>query len=220
MQYLLSLAASASIQVREQFPDVIVQVLVEATPNPLPWLQDGRLDLAIVSSEPRLPNITLAPLFTDELVAIATPTHPWARKKSVTAADFAAEHLYVYNAPLEANRIFQRVLRPASVRPRRVTHLPLTEATVAMVKAGLGVAVLARWAVAEMVAEGSLLALPVTAKGLKRNWAAARLSTGSAPAYLRAFINLLATEPFSQAAPRSKTVRRNRVSARAGKALR
>jgi hypothetical protein len=66
----------------------------------------------------------------------------------VSAQDLGPEHLILYSIPPEANLVFREVLIPAGVRPKRVTHIQLTEAIVEMVKADLAVSVLPRWSVA------------------------------------------------------------------------
>lgn len=65
------------------------------------------------------------------------------------------------------------VLVPAGVTPARVSKLQLTEAVVETVKAGLGVSVMARWAVTPHLREGTLRAIPMTEAGLVRRWWAA-----------------------------------------------
>ena len=54
------------------------------------------------------------------------------------------------------------VLAPAGVQPRSIQEVTLTEAIIEVVKGGLGVALLARWAVAPQLASGSLAGLPLT----------------------------------------------------------
>ena len=64
------------------------------------------------------------------------------------------------------------------------TSLHTTEAVVESVKAGLGVAVVARWAVADEIAQGRLLAVRLGAKGLRRRWYAAMVGRSQSPATL------------------------------------
>jgi LysR family transcriptional regulator for metE and metH len=194
----------------QKYPDVSVEIVIEASPNPLPWLMDGRLDLAIVSSDPVLDSYALTPLFKDQMVAVMAPNHALAKKSFLRPIDFAEEHLFVYNSPVESNRIFQRVLTPAGVRPRKVTPMPLTEATLELVKAGLGIAVLARWSVANFVATKSLAALRITESGFWRNWAAV-YRRESVPSHLKDFVKLLAAEPcvpIDAAPPRAEAKKR------------
>jgi DNA-binding transcriptional LysR family regulator len=60
-----------------------------------------------------------------------------------------------------------------------------------MVKAGLGVSALARWAVARQIESGMLVARPLTRKGFHRQWCAALLKNDFTPAYVTDFIELL-----------------------------
>ena len=177
---------------RESFPRVEVRIVAEATRRPLAALFDGRLDLAIVHNAMRDRRLVSRPLFRDELVLITPPDHPLAGRSYINAADLADEHLIVYAAPREELSIFQKLLFPAGVVPRQVSHLELTEAIIEMVKAGLGVGVMARWAIAPQLAAKSLRAVPLTRRGLYRSWAAVRLRTNTPPVYFNAFIDLLA----------------------------
>jgi DNA-binding transcriptional LysR family regulator len=78
-----------------------------------------------------------------------------------------------------------------------------------MVRAGLGVASLPRWAAAPQLASGAVVGLPLTAQGFRRTWSAAQLRDQRAPAYLKEFIRLLAERPLYEEFPlRRKTARR------------
>jgi LysR family transcriptional regulator, regulator for metE and metH len=177
---------------QQKFPRIEVQIVVEATRRPLEALLDGKLDLAIVNCTVRNSKLTYKPLFHDELVAVMKPDHPLAARPYMRAQDFADEHLLVYHVPNEENMIFQKFLMPAGVSPRRVSQVQLTEALIEMVKAGLGISVMARWAVAPQIANGTLSAVPLLSRGFHRQWSAAMLKNKSAPAYLHAFVELLA----------------------------
>ena len=131
-----------------EFPRVEVRIVAEATRRPIEALLDGRLDLAITSTVTRNQKLMFKPLFKDEMVVIASPDHPLASRAYVSAKDFASEHLLVYALPKEDLTIYQKVLIPAGVSPKHVSRVELTEAIIEMVKAGLGVGVMARWAVA------------------------------------------------------------------------
>jgi LysR family transcriptional regulator for metE and metH len=178
---------------QEVFPRVEVRIIAEATRRPIEALLDGRLDLAITSTAMRNRKLAFKLLFRDELVAIASPQHPLAARPYVTAKDFAAEHLLVYALPNDELTVFQKVLLPAGVKPKQVSRVELTEAIIEMVKAGLGISVMARWAVAPHVEAGTLRALPLTARGLHRQWSAVTIRHKATPPYLRKFVELVTT---------------------------
>jgi len=177
---------------RERFPRVEPRVLAALTRSPIPALLKGQLDLAIVSDPVRDRRIRTRPLFQDELMAVIPPGHPWEGRSHVDAADLAAEHLFLYNAPRSELTVFTRVLDPAGLNPKQFSRVELTEAIVELVRAGLGVGVLARWAVAPHLTTGSLKAVRVTEAGLMREWTVATIRRKEVPAHLAAFEDLLA----------------------------
>ena len=193
----------------QTFPRVEVRIVAEATRRPIEALLDGRLDLAITSATTRNRKLIFKPLFKDELVVIMSPDHALASRPFITAKDFAAEHLLVYSVPKEELTVYQKLLRPADVAPKHVSRVELSEAIIEMVKAGLGLSVMARWAVAPQVEAGTLRALPLTARGLHRQWSAALIRHQAVPPYLLSFIELLAGN--SMASPR-RDARRKAVS--------
>ncbi len=175
----------------ESWPGVELRIAVESTRSPIEALLAGNLDLAIVSSRPPQKAISIRPLFDDELVAIVSPQHPYASRPFLNAVDFASEHLITYSVPEDDLTIFQELLLPAGVRPARTSRAELTEAIVEMVKANLGIAVFARWAVAPHLKAATLKAVPLTRRGFHRKWCAATLKAAQ-PRYVDAFVELLA----------------------------
>jgi LysR family transcriptional regulator for metE and metH len=177
---------------RERFPGVEVQVVAQATHHPVPALLEGRIDFGIVHSVARDERLTYYPLFADELCVVTAPGHRLAGRAYVRAEDFAEEHLVMYSISESDSTLFQEVLSPAGIRPRRVTSIQLTEGIIELVKAGHGIAVLARWAVAPYLEAGSLKAVRLTRDGCHRQWTAAVVRQPDPPEYLEGFARLLA----------------------------
>jgi LysR family transcriptional regulator for metE and metH len=173
-------------------PDVDVQIVVEATRRPVPALLNDQVDLALVIGDLRNPRLAYRPLFADELVAVLPPRHPLAARRYLVAEDFKDEHLVVYAVDKEHLIIFKNVLMPAGITPRRVSHVELTEAILEMVKSGLGIGVLARWAAQPALRDGTLVARPITSRGLKRTWGAAWIRRKQTAPHLEDFVERLA----------------------------
>jgi len=179
---------------RAAHPRVDVRIDATATTDPAAYLLDGRLDVAIVSDPVHDRRIVVQPLFEDEMVAIMEPRHRLANKPYVRLEDFRDETLMIY-PPKEESTFFQRWLAPAGVAPASLHQIALTEAMIELAKAGLGIAVLARWAVAPHLKAGTLRGVPVTRQGYRRTWNVATLKDTAKVPHVREFIDLLAAHP-------------------------
>jgi LysR family transcriptional regulator, regulator for metE and metH len=162
----------ALAELRRRLPRLQLDLVPDATRRPYAALLQREVDLAIVSTPDEHPEIERVPLFGDELVALVPPDHRLAGRPYLVAEDFADEHVVLITEP-EHSTLVVSVLAPAGVTPARISQLHLTEAVVETVKAGLGVSVMARWAVSPQLKNGSLRAMPVTESGLMRHWWAA-----------------------------------------------
>ena len=179
---------------------VEVRIDAEATRQPVEALLEGRLDLAITSNQGPDPRLRVRPLFEDELVVVLPPRHPLAKAAYVRPQQLAGETVIVY-PPRKDSFLLNWYLKPVGAEPAAVLEVPLTEAVVEMVKAGLGVGFLARWAVAPYVAKREIAARPITRQGCRRQWSAVTLRRTQLPAYVEDFIALLtdAKSPFRAA---------------------
>jgi LysR family transcriptional regulator for metE and metH len=188
---------------QRRFPLVEFQLVVEATDDPFEALLDGRLDLAIACTPIRNRKIRYTPLFEDEMVVIVPAGHRLAGKKFTEPQDFAGETLFIY-PPKRDSTILNEFLVPAGIWPRKIQEVMLTEAIIEMVRGGLGVAALARWAVAPQLASGAVIGLSLTARGFHRWWSAAQLRDQRPPAYLQEFIRVLAEHPIPASSSRHR----------------
>jgi LysR family transcriptional regulator for metE and metH len=175
-------------------PGIDVQIMVNATDRPVEALLAGEIDLAVVTSEIDDKRLITEALFEDELVAVVGPAHPFARRAYVEPSDFADEHLIIYKADRHDSYTFTRILSPAGVEPARVSQVPLTEAILELVKAGLGVSVMARWAIEPAIKAGAVRAVRITRRGVFRSWSAAWLRDRHEPKWQREFVSLLAKQ--------------------------
>jgi LysR family transcriptional regulator for metE and metH len=175
----------------ERHPKIELQIVPGATSWPIRALLAGKIDVCIVMGAPRDRRVEAVPLFDDELVAVVAPTHPWATRAYVEAADFASEHLFNYSPP-EESTLYQRLFIPAGVAPKQLSIVQLTEAMLELVKAGMGVCVLARWAAEPHVRAGTVAAVSITAGGMSRRWYSATRATKSKPPHVRDFERFVA----------------------------
>jgi LysR family transcriptional regulator for metE and metH len=158
---------------RARWPHVELDVRAEHTANPIPALRDGALDLALIYNRISDKRVRVEPLFDDELVIVTAPDHRFAGREYVPVEALADEHLFVYTQQDRNSTVVRDILEPAGIEPARITRIQLTEAIIELVAAGLGVAVLAKWAVLPAVRSGAVQTVRIGKKGFTRTWCTA-----------------------------------------------
>jgi LysR family transcriptional regulator for metE and metH len=173
-------------------PRVSVSVRPDTTDRPVEALLDGRLDLAILTSEVSDRRLRIRKLFHDEMVALVSRNHPLAGRGWLSLRALAAEHLLVYSSSPEESFMLRTVLAPAGLVPARVSFIMLTEAMIEMARAGLGIGILPRWSAQGAIAARTVVPLSITRRGVRRQWCAATLKAQAEPPWLTDFIDLIA----------------------------
>ena len=179
------------VDFNREFPNVDIEIFPEATNDTLNQILSGNLDLGIMSYNVDHPNLKVTEIFTDEMVALIHSDHPWTNKKYVKAQDFVDQVVIIHSYPMETATIFQEVLIPAGVKPKKVIPIAVTEAVLEMVKAKMGVQVIARWIIEPYLQDKRLAIVPVTSKGLFKTWYAVIMDRPNSPQYLENFVEHL-----------------------------
>ena len=183
-----------AVAFRREWPEVELTLVTAATAQPVVELERGTVDIAITTRRLRQRKFKVAALFSDELVAIVPPEHAWARKKRVELEAFRDVHLLTYaKDPLHSDFV-RDVLLPAGVLPSKTSGTQLTEGLFEFSKAGIGVAVVARWIAKHVLESGELVAVRIGRAGVHRNWDAVWLPSYPNPEWLETFAALLRLE--------------------------
>ena len=175
----------------KEWPDVTIHIVPEATRAPHEAVSDARVDVAIVYDHIDAGSLQYTPLFDDELVAVVSPNHAFAKSDRVHPSELRQQHLILYDTPPSDSFVYRHILGPDSVVPAKVSRLPLTEAILELVRANIGMSILARWAVAPQLASGQLVGVPLDTPAARRRWSAARRIGGLHPRFENAFVALL-----------------------------
>ncbi|MEP5611302.1 MAG: LysR family transcriptional regulator [Cyclobacteriaceae bacterium] len=172
-------------------PNIDVLINTDNVANPLSQIIDGKLDLAIIHRKIDSKQIQYLEIFDDELVLVVSKNHSLNNKKYIYASDFKDQVFVTHSKNYKKSSIFERVLIPENVTPKRVVYMQITEAAIEMVKAGLGVAVMAKWAMKPYIESRKVNVIPITRKGLWRKWyiATLRNPNDQKPEYLNDFID-------------------------------
>ena len=180
---------------QRQHPKVDVRIVATATSRPVSALLEGELDVAIVAGGFDERDVVVQKLFRDDVLLAVANDHPLAERVSIRPVDLIDENLILYS-PISSSIFYRQFLAGSKEQPRQISQIQLTEAIVSMVRAGLGVSPLARWALAAELKRGRLSAVPF-AGGVHREWSAISRRGEVMPDYLRDFIALIASDAQS-----------------------
>ncbi len=184
---------------RDLYPGVDIKIMPEATFSASEWLAKAKLDIAIFNYKPEVKDFSFFKLFDDELVLITNPTHPLQSKKFVKPSDLSNVHFITYLLSKGCiSRAYKEVFIDNEVEPAKLTEVQLTEVILEMVRSGLGVSIMARWAVENYLEKGYITAIPIGRAGMHRSWYAATLKNKLPPEYLLTFIQCLQKANFKQ----------------------
>ncbi len=141
---------------RRDHPNVAIEVEIASTGEILDRLRAGQVQLALVGESGRDERIGLEPFLSDEIVGVARPGSLELREGEVRPAALAAQTLLVRGPRSSTRRIVDAALGRAGVRVAQVWELDSSEAIKRAARAGLGIAFLSRYAVAEELERGEL----------------------------------------------------------------
>lgn len=175
---------------RRDYPNVTIEVEIADSGEILDRLLSGRLQLAIVGEERSDERLAFEPFLEDEIVGIAKPGLLELRNGRVAPRALAGQLLLVRERGSSSRRLADAML--GADRPGRSWELGSTEAIKRSARAGLGIAFLSRFAVAEEVERGELEAFRVAGRPpLLRNFFVARPAARPLSPSERAFVETL-----------------------------
>ncbi len=185
------LLPSALAMLRRELPKVELQVTSGEPASVLPRLAAGDLDLALVALPAESGRARVVEVGQDELVAVMPPQHPWVGRGRVLAGDFETQPLVLYDRASSITDATLAFLLEGGVFPTVAIEIDQMEGVKGLVQAGVGVAVVPRWAVRRELAAGALGAASLGEAGLQRTWALAFSDELPRPATIAAVVRLL-----------------------------
>jgi molybdate transport repressor ModE-like protein len=141
---------------RRDHPNVAVEVEIASSGEILRRLLGGRMHLALVGEVETDERVELEPFLRDEIVGVARPGAVRLRNGRLRPDELGSQTLLLRERGSSTRRLAERALAEAGVRPHGAWELDSSEAIKRATRAGLGVAFLSRYAVAEEVERGDL----------------------------------------------------------------
>jgi len=178
------------IDIFKKYPNAEITVSAGTSQRLVDMLTHGEIDIAFVSLPVENGLIITEKVFSDELVAIAHPSHPLAKKRTITPAALAEQSLILGERGGNTRRMIDDFFDKAGLEPNVIMELSRQEAVNEMVENNLGVGTAGAKTIANEIREGHFVAW--TIEGLKINWEVglARLVGGYYSPIARDFVEL------------------------------
>jgi DNA-binding transcriptional LysR family regulator len=153
------------------YPATVVELTVGNSTGVIELVRDSRAALGFIET-PHLPaDLVTAPLRHDEMLVVASPAHPWARRRRpLPLAELAATPLVMREAGSGTRDTLTDHLaaQDPPLRPRVAMELGTSAAVRSAIAAGVGPGVLSRLAVRDDLVLGRLVAIEVEGPPLTR----------------------------------------------------
>ncbi len=155
---------------KDSFPNCTISIEPGDTPEMIEALRNYKIDLAVNLEPRRGEPLDFRPLFTDELQFIVSPQHPWARAGKVERDEIARQNYIVYKRKSYTSEMIEAHFRADDIVLFSQLDLGNMEAIKELVKLGIGISILAPWTAKNEIKAGTLVALPLGKRKLKRRW--------------------------------------------------
>jgi DNA-binding transcriptional LysR family regulator len=155
---------------RKQYPGITVALRIGNSRHVEERVRDGDVELGVIGGHMLGPNERcVAAGIVDELQLIVPPDHP-GPGRTISRARLAREPLLIREEGSATRQVTERALRQAGVVVRPAMELDHTETIKRAVMAGLGVAFVSRFAVADEIRAGRVRALAVERLTMRRHF--------------------------------------------------
>ena len=133
-------------------------------------VREQRVDLALALAPHRETSLEFQPMFTDELMFIVGPQHPWVEAGGVARPEIAKQNFILYSRASQTFRAVESYFQDEGIVLNATMELGSIETIKELVKIDLGISVPATWIARPELKESSLMALPLGRRKLKREW--------------------------------------------------
>lgn len=149
---------------KSKYPKVLPRLIVANSESVENRVAEHTLDIGFIEAPSHLATVATDVVCDDELQVVCAPSHPLGRHKSVNAKQLLQYPFISRESGSGTREVTDRYLEKAGVRPDSlsvVMELGSPEALKGLVATGLGFSILSRVAVANELALGRLICVPL-----------------------------------------------------------
>jgi DNA-binding transcriptional LysR family regulator len=161
---------------RRVHPRLEVRLTVASAGQSVQEIRGGRVDAGLLTLPVEESDLMTVPVLREELMLVATPTHPLARRRRIEPQDLSGQPFILFEVGSGTRRVIDRFFAGENIEPTIVMDTENVEIIKAMVKTGLGIGIVPYQAVAREVKAGQLFCARIEGHELMREtgWVYAR----------------------------------------------
>lgn len=148
-------------QFKKQFPKLNIKVTVSNTGEIEKRILDGSLDIGLIETKSRQPELCVEPFMQDSLYAIVPPDCALAGKESVSLAELSRYPFLMREHGSAARSVLDSCLTAAEINVSPIWESSSSHAIINAVAQGLGVSVLPFMLLERDIADKNIVALPL-----------------------------------------------------------
>jgi DNA-binding transcriptional LysR family regulator len=158
---------------KRHYPGITVLLSISDTMATLERIVHGELELGVVGAHVPHLQVTYQPFVDDELVLAVPPGHPWAAQGSVPLTALPGEPFIQRERGSGSRLVIEQTLKRHGLEPaalRITAEMGSTEAIKQGIKAGVGISIISRIALADELRARSLYAVTLQGVAVRRSF--------------------------------------------------
>jgi DNA-binding transcriptional LysR family regulator len=175
----------------KRYPGITLELEIANSQRVVDGVLARQWDLGMIGIPLAHPHLHVQPYWQDTLVLIVPPQHRLATRPAVTLADLVGETWIFREAGSASGQVVKDVLNGAHLVQDHTLVLQGSEGVKQAVMAGLGIAMVSRFAITLEVQQGVLRVLPITDIQVERDLCLIWRQDSRLPAAVHAFLEVL-----------------------------
>ena len=150
------------------YPEIDISLNIGSRHEIITKINSGEANIMMSTSKPLFDDLHSIEIYQDEIFVVAHKEHFFNENEYVAPSSFAKVHLIINSFPLEGVAIYEHGLRAIDIVPQKISAIPYTELSLAMVAANLGVMCVPKWQLKCFKLQEDLRLKRIGPNGIKR----------------------------------------------------
>ena len=142
MTVCLYVFPSLLAEVRRVHPHLDLKITVGSAERSIAMLRSGAGDLGLLTLPIDTADLVSVPVLEEELLLITYPSHPLAKKKTITPADLDGQDFVLFETGSATRRLFESFFASERIDAKIIMETENVEIIKAMVRNGLGISII------------------------------------------------------------------------------